>query len=82
MNLEDSAKEIQVYVIDDQLLICDMLCEMIKTINGLSLAGGATSGINALEDICEKKPDIALIDLKLRDENGFDLVRTVKEQDT
>lgn len=78
--MEDSGKEIQVYVIDDQLLICDILCEMIKTISGLSLVGGSTSGIEALEKMCRKKPDIALIDLKLRDENGFELVRTIKER--
>ena len=78
--MEDSAKEIQVYIIDDQLLICDILCEMIKTIRGLSLVGGATNGILALQEMCEKKPDIALIDLKLRDENGFDLVKTIKNR--
>jgi len=78
--LENSAKEIQVYIIDDQLLICDILCEMIRAIKGLALVGGATNGIHALEEICEKKPDIALIDIKLRDENGFELVKTIKNR--
>ncbi len=78
--MEDSVKEIQVYIIDDQLLICDILCEMIKAVKGLALVGGATSGISALDEMCLKKPDIALIDLKLRDENGFELVKTIKDR--
>lgn len=78
--MDDSCKKIQVYVIDDQLLICDVLCEMVNSIPGCVIAGGATDGISALKDICEKKPDIALIDLKLRNENGFDLISTIKKQ--
>lgn len=78
--MEDSVKDIRVYVIDDQLLICDILCEMIKTISGLSLVGGSTSGTEALKEMCSKKTDIVLLDLKLRDENGFELVRKIKER--
>lgn len=78
--MEDSVKEIQVYVIDDQLLICDVICEMIKSIKGLALVGGSTDGLGALDDICRKKPDIALIDLKLKNENGFDLIKTIKSR--
>lgn len=76
--MEDSCKNTSVYVIDDELLICDILCEMINSIQGCSVAGGSTSGMIALKDITEKKPDIVLLDLKLNNENGFDLVRAIK----
>lgn len=42
----------------------------------------ATNGEAALELIRDARPDIAVVDLFLASENGVNLIRTLKEQDT
>lgn len=75
--LEDFCKGISIYIIEDELLICDILCEVLDTIEGCSVVGGSTNGINALAEITEKKPDIVFVDIKLTGENGFDLIALI-----
>lgn len=78
--MKNPLKDISVYIIEDELLICNVLCEVLNEIPGCSVAGGSTSGKNALKDISDKKPDIIFVDIKLMDENGFDLIATIKEK--
>ena len=78
--MKNSIKKTSVYVIDDELLICDILCEMIKTIKGCVVTGGSTDGIIAFDEMCRKKPDIVFIDIKLNNENGFDLIKKIKDE--
>lgn len=74
----DSRKNISIYIIEDELLICNVLCEVLNEIAGCSVLGGATTGKIALKEISEKKPDIIFVDIKLMDENGFDLIALIK----
>jgi DNA-binding NarL/FixJ family response regulator len=78
--LKDSQKDISVYIIEDELLICNVLCEVLDEIPGCSVAGGSTNGKNAIKEITEKKPDVIFVDIKLMDENGFELIATIKEK--
>ena len=74
------SRSISIYIIDDEVMICDILCELINSIDGCRLAGGTTNGITALKEIAEKKPDIIFADIKLNDENGFDLIEKIKSK--
>lgn len=75
--MKDFSKRVSIYIIEDELLICDILCEVLNMIDGCSVIGGSTNGINALAEITEKKPDIVFVDIKLTGENGFDLVALI-----
>lgn len=76
--MNDHGRDISVYIIEDELLICNILCEVIGSIKGCRLAGGTTNGLTALKEISEIRPDIVFADLKLNDENGFDLIERIK----
>jgi len=78
--LKELYKSFSIYIIEDETLICDILCEVLHTIEGCSVVGGATNGLTALTDITEKKPDIVFVDIKLIDENGFDLITIIVEK--
>lgn len=78
--MKKSEKDISIYIIEDELLICDILCDVIGSIKGCSLAGGTTCGVRAIENISRKRPDIVFADIKLNNENGFDLIVQIKEK--
>jgi DNA-binding NarL/FixJ family response regulator len=42
---------------------------------GLEIVGVATSGAEAVEQMLALRPDVVLLDVKLGDENGFEVVR-------
>lgn len=78
--MRNTHKDISIYIVEDELLICNVLCEVLNEIQGCSVTGGATNGKNALKEISDKKPDIVFVDIKLMDENGFDLIAAIKEK--
>jgi DNA-binding NarL/FixJ family response regulator len=43
---------------------------------GISVVGGAASGADAVRQIAESRPDVALIDIDLGGESGLALTRT------
>src|SRR3954449_326134 len=47
---------------------------------GLDVVGGAGSGADAHRQIAELRPDVALIDIDLGGESGFELARQLREQ--
>jgi len=47
---------------------------------GISVVGVASSGSEALERLDELRPDLALIDVDLGDESGFELARRFAER--
>ncbi|HOP65087.1 MAG TPA: response regulator transcription factor [Spirochaetota bacterium] len=78
--MNELVDNISIYIIEDELLICDILCDVIGSIKGCILAGGTTNGATALKDISEFQPDIVFADIKLNNENGFDLISRIKSQ--
>ena len=52
----------------------------LLTEQGLHVVGGAGSGAEAVRQIAELRPDVALIDIDLCGESGFDLARRLRDQ--
>ena len=46
---------------------------------GIEVVGGAASGADALQQIAELRPEVALIDIDLGGESGLALARRLKE---
>ena len=47
---------------------------------GLDVVGGAGSGAEAFRQIAELGPDVALIDIDLGEESGFELARRLRQR--
>jgi CheY-like chemotaxis protein len=45
---------------------------------GIVVVGGATSGVEALQQIAELRPDVVLLDIDLGEESGFALARRLQ----
>jgi two-component system, NarL family, nitrate/nitrite response regulator NarL len=48
---------------------------------GLTVAGVATTGDEALREAEDLRPDVVLVDISLGEESGFDLARRLVEED-
>jgi two-component system nitrate/nitrite response regulator NarL len=69
---------VKIVIVDDHPLVRRGLAAVISMQANLEFAGEATNGQEALLVIEEIQPDLVLIDLKLADESGLDIIKTAR----
>jgi len=69
-----------VYVVEDSVLVRERLIEMLDATPGTLVVGAAARADEAIRDILEERPDVVLLDLKLAQGSGFDVLRVVHER--
>ena len=72
--------KIRVLCVDDHPVVRDGIAAIINLQPDMVLAGAAATGGEALERFFELRPDVALVDLRLPDMSGFDLIRKIKDK--
>ncbi|MFP4978197.1 response regulator [Paenibacillus sp. CN-4] len=70
----------KIVIVDDHPLVRRGLAAVISMQPNVQFAGEATSGQEALEVIAECEPDLVLIDLKLADESGLDVIKAARQK--
>ena len=70
----------KVVIVDDSALVRQRLATMISGLPGIELAGEAISVAQALELIERCHPQAVVLDVRLKDGNGFDVLRQVKRE--
>jgi DNA-binding NarL/FixJ family response regulator len=68
----------KIVIVDDHPLVRRGLASVISMQPNVKFAGEATNGQEALLVIEETQPDLVLIDLKLADESGLDVIKTAR----
>lgn len=68
----------KIVIVDDHPLVRRGLAAVISMQSNLQFAGEATNGQEALLVIEETRPDLVLIDLKLADESGLDIIKAAR----
>jgi DNA-binding NarL/FixJ family response regulator len=68
--------KIGVYLVEDSEIMSTLLAELLEG-NGASIVGHADSARTAIADIARVKPDIVIIDIALRQGNGFDVLKGI-----
>ena len=71
-------KKDKVLLIDDHPIVREGLSQMINAEDDLEICGAAEDGRAALEMADETDPDIAIVDLSLKEGSGLDLIKTFK----
>ncbi len=74
------AKPIRVFVVDDHPAVRVAIAAKVDDEADLQLCGEAASAEEAMPMIAREKPDVAVIDLSLKDVHGLDLVGNLRVQ--
>lgn len=70
----------KIIVADDEIAIRQGLKNLVESYDlGLSCVGTARNGLEALELIREKRPDLALVDINMPHMNGLELIEQARE---
>ena len=72
------SQSVKVVIVDDSALLRQRRAAMISRLSGVEIAGEARSVAQALELIRRWHPQAVVLDIRLKDGNGFDVLRQVK----
>jgi DNA-binding NarL/FixJ family response regulator len=71
--------KIRVFCVDDHPVVRDGVAAIIDLQPDMTMAGTAATGGEALERFVGLRPDVALVDLRLPDMTGFELIKKIKD---
>jgi DNA-binding NarL/FixJ family response regulator len=74
------ARKRRVFIVDDHPLVREGLANLINGQDDLIVCGDAEDSSQAIIGIANTQPDVALIDISLKDESGLELVKNLKKQ--
>ena len=84
MNRRDPAlpaePAMRVYLVEDSPLVCERLQAMLAEIEGTRAVGIAATAREAIEGIRSEHPDVVVLDLRLAEGSGFDVLRALQAQ--
>lgn len=67
-------------IVDDAAGFCETARDLLEG-QGITVVGCATSSAEAIQSIRELRPEVALVDINLGPDSGFDLARELAEVD-
>lgn len=76
----DSSGEIRILCVDDHPLMHKGISALIESQPDMTIVGAISKASEALASFREKRPDITLMDLRLPDGNGIDVMISILEQ--
>ncbi|MBM3808686.1 MAG: response regulator transcription factor [Acidimicrobiia bacterium] len=69
-------------VADDEQLARDELCFLLGQLQGVEVVGQAANGVEALDEIARRRPDVAFLDVQMPGLTGFEVARKLMESGT
>jgi DNA-binding NarL/FixJ family response regulator len=69
----------RVFLVDDHPLVREWLANVINQQEDLMVCGQAEGREGCIEAIDKKRPDVAIVDISLKDCSGFDLISEIKQ---
>lgn len=71
-----------ILIVDDHPLVRQGLTAVISVEADLNLVGEAATGNEAVSMVAKTNPDVALVDLRLADTSGLEIIKMCKEKDS
>jgi DNA-binding NarL/FixJ family response regulator len=69
----------KIVIADDSSLLRDRIKSLLNSINHNSVVYEAENGIDALQLIREKEPDLAILDIRMPEMNGIEVLKRIRE---
>src|SRR5438270_148711 len=74
------ARKSRVFLIDDHPLVREGLVNLINCQRDLAVCGEAEDSAGAITGIAKTRPDVALVDISLKNESGLELVKNLEQR--
>ena len=71
----------RVFIVDDHPIVRQGLAQLINNENDLEVCGHGEDAFESLRTIRQMKPDIALVDISLKESDGIELLKELRAQD-
>ncbi len=68
----------EIFLVEDSAIVRKRMTEMLAAVPGARVSGHASSADTAIREILAAKPDVVVLDLKLAQGSGFDVLRAVR----
>jgi len=78
MNSITAKSQARIFLVDDHPLVREWLTNLINQQGDLMVCGECESAPQALQAIGEIRPDIAIVDISLKDSSGVELIKNLK----
>jgi len=72
---------VRVFIVDDSELVRSRLIQALSDIKGIEIVGEAGFVGDAIREIKNLTPDIAIIDIKMTDGSGIDILTAIRKND-
>ncbi len=76
---EAGAQKKTVFLVDDHPLVREWLTNLIHQQADLAVCGEADNAAQAMQSILTLKPDVAIVDISLKDSSGIELIKDLKQ---
>lgn len=73
-------KRIKIYLVDDHKMMLDMWNSLLGMDSRFTVVGICTDGLQALEEIKTKLPNVVLMDITMPGISGIELTKSIKEK--
>jgi DNA-binding NarL/FixJ family response regulator len=74
------ARRSRIFLVDDHPLVREGLANLINRQGDICVCGEAEDSAEAISGIAETRPDVALIDISLKNESGLELIKNLESQ--
>ena len=75
----NSAKSIRVMLVDDQTLVRQGVRSLLELTDDIEVVAEAVDGVEAIEMAPEIQPDVMLLDIRMPQKNGLDVLKELHE---
>lgn len=72
-------KKIRVYVVDDHQIMIDGIKALLKNSEGFEVIGQQTNPLIAIEELQEKKAEVLITDISMKEMSGTELAKKMRE---
>ena len=70
----------RVFVVEDSELIRGRLLSMLAGMSGVEVVGHAETAADAITGVLAARPDVVVLDIKLKAGSGIEVLRTIKRR--
>jgi DNA-binding NarL/FixJ family response regulator len=79
MTPDAGSQKRKIFIVDDHPLVREWLTNLINQNDDLRVCGEAATAAEALQAIAASKPEVAIVDIALRDSSGIELIKDLKK---